>query len=71
MSWKDYLYALLAGSAGVAVYLVAKFVYKRLKSGRWDWIFDEKERRDLLEAAEKIVREHEEAEKNKKDKGEE
>ena len=60
MSWKDYLYALLAGSVGVAVYLTAKFIYKRLKSGRWDWIFDEKEKRELLEAAKKIVREYEE-----------
>lgn len=60
MSWKDYLYAVLAGSAGVASYLIAKFVYKKLKAGRWDWIFDQKEKRDLLEAAEKIVREYEE-----------
>jgi len=60
MSWKDYLYAVLAGSIGVASYLFAKWLYKRLKSGRWDWLFDEKEKRDLLEATEKIVREHEE-----------
>lgn len=60
MSWKDYLYAILAGSVGVAVYLTARFVYKRLKSGRWDWLFDEEEKKDLLETAEKIVREYEE-----------
>lgn len=65
MSWKDYLYALLAGSAGVAVYLVAKFVYKRLKTGRWDWWFDEKEKRELLEVAERIVKEYEEERRQK------
>lgn len=63
MSLKDYLYALLAGGVGVAVYLTAKFIYKRLKSGRWDWIFNEEERRDLLETAEKIVKEYEEERK--------
>ena len=65
MSWKDYLYAVLVGSVGVAVYFTAKFIYKRLKSGRWDWLFNEEEKRDLLETAEKIVREYEEERKEK------
>lgn len=60
MSWKDYLYVVLAGSIGVAGYLFAKWIYRRLKSGWWDWIFDEEEKRDLLETAEKIVKEYEE-----------
>lgn len=55
MKWKDYLYALLAGSVGVASYFAAKFIYKWAKGTRW---LKAEEKEKLLRDLEEFLREH-------------
>ena len=66
MGWKDYLYAVLAGSIGVAGYLFAKWLYKRLKSGWWDWWIEKQEKEKLIKDLEEFLRDYEEQKEREK-----
>lgn len=55
MGWKDYLYAVLAGSVGVASYFAAKLLYKWAKRTRW---LKREEKEKLIKDLEEFLANH-------------